>query len=261
MSGPRRARTALSIAALALLSDPASAQDTIRVLSYNIRHGVGMDMQLDLERVAAVIRSLDPDVVLLQEVDLHTQRTRQTDQADVLSRLTDLPHYAFGSFMEYDGGQYGMAVLSAAPILDFRNHRLPDGEEPRTTLAARIRPAPDATEIVFAGIHLYRTEAERLAQATELVEIFATEVAPVVLVGDFNSQLDDPVMRLLGASWWTPPKPDGARLTWPADEPRVEIDHVLYRPERRFAVAEYRVVEEPTASDHRPVLIVLVVTR
>jgi len=261
VSGLRRAWPALCIAALTLLSGTTLAQDTVRVLSYNIRHGAGMDMQLDLERVAAVIRSLDPDVVLLQEVDLRTRRTGGVDQASLLSDVTDLPHHAFGRFMDYDGGQYGMAVLSSTPILEHWNHRLPDGEEPRTTLAARIRPATEGAEIIFAGIHLYRTEAERFAQAKRLIEIFEAEPAAVVLVGDFNSQPGDAVMRLLGGEWKMPAKPTRAHNTWPADEPRVEIDHVLYRPEQRFAVLEYRVVEETMASDHRPVLIVLEVSR
>ena len=237
----------------------AQAQDTLRVLSYNVRHGAGMDLVVDLERTAAVIRALDPHVVLLQEIDSCTARTGGVDQTRELASRTGLPHYAFGRFMTYDGGAYGMAVLSASPLLAHTNHVLPEGDEPRSALAARIRPLAGGPEMVFVGIHLYRTAAERFAQARTLVDVFADEAAPVVLVGDFNSEPGDPVMRLLGEHWKMPAKPTGDRLTWRADAPEVEIDHVLYRPESRFAVVDYRVIDEREASDHRPVLITLVV--
>ena len=57
------------------------------------------------------------------------------------------------------------------------------------------------TDIVVVGIHLYRTEEERTAQAERLVEIFAGERSPVFLSGDFNSEPDSPVMELLWREW------------------------------------------------------------
>ncbi len=228
------------------------------MLSYNVRHGEGMDLVVDLERTAAVIRTLDPHVVLLQEIDSAAGRTGGVDQARELAARTGLPDYAFGRFMAYDGGAYGMAVLSAAPIVETVNHVLPDGEEPRSALAARIRPLPEGPEIVFVGIHLYRTAAERLEQARTVVEIFADEPAPVMLVGDFNSEPGDPVMQMLSEHWTMQAKPTGAHLTWRADTPEVEIDYILYRPEARFEVVDYRAIDERMASDHRPVLMTVV---
>jgi endonuclease/exonuclease/phosphatase family metal-dependent hydrolase len=254
-----RAAFATVGAAVLFAAAGAHAQDTVRVLSYNIRHGAGMDLEVDLERTAAVIRRLRPDVVLLQEVDSSTARTGGVDQAKTLASLTALPHYVFGRFMTYDGGAYGMALLSATPVVRQVNHVLPDGEEPRSALAARIRPVPGGPEIVFVGIHLYRTAAERFEQARTLVKEFADEPAPVMLVGDFNSEPGDPVMRLLGEHWSMPAKPTDNRLTWRADAPEVEIDHILYRPDARFEVVEYQVIDEREASDHRPVLMTVVV--
>ncbi len=249
----------LSFLLLAAGGSPLAAQDTVRVLAYNIRHGAGMDDSVDLRRAAAVIVAQRPDVVLLQEIDWRTERTGGVDQARALAELTGLSYHAFGWFMDYRAGAYGMAVLSATPILDSANHRLPDGEEPRSALAARIRPSPGAPEMVFVGIHLYRTGEERLAQAERLVEIFAAETRPVLLVGDFNSQPGDPVLDLLGRHWHMPAKPADAHFTFPADVPDHEIDFVLYRPAQRFQLLEYRVVDERLASDHRPVLAVLVI--
>jgi endonuclease/exonuclease/phosphatase family metal-dependent hydrolase len=245
--------------AAGLVPASTAAQDTVRVLSYNIRHGAGMDGRVDLERTAAVIRALAPDVVLLQEVDSCTARTGGIDQAGALAELAELPHYAFGRFMEYEDGAYGMAILSATPVFEQWNAELPGGTEPRSALAARIRPSPSVPELVVVGIHLYRTETERFEQARRLIDIFGEETAPVLLVGDFNSEPGDAVMRLLGERWTLPPKPSDARLTWPADAPRVEIDHAMYRPEQRIEVLDYRVIDERLASDHRPVLLLVAV--
>ncbi|MBN1443777.1 MAG: endonuclease/exonuclease/phosphatase family protein, partial [Planctomycetes bacterium] len=86
-----------------------------RVVSYNIRHGRGMDGEVDLERTAAVLRRLEPDIVGLQEVDDRVERSGRVNQPEELGRLLDM-HPAFGSFFAHQGGQYGMAVLSRHPI-------------------------------------------------------------------------------------------------------------------------------------------------
>ena len=118
--------------------DPGTRPDTVRILAYNIHHGAGMDEILDLERVADLIRRVDPDLVALQEIDSATVRTGRVDQAAELGRLTGLTSL-FGRFMEYQGGAYGMALLSRWPVEDFQNLRLPDGAEPRTSVAALVR--------------------------------------------------------------------------------------------------------------------------
>ena len=229
---------------------------TVRLLAYNIRHGAGMDDRVDLERAAQVIRRLDPDLVALQEIDNQTTRTGHIDQAQRLGELTGM-HAAFGGFMDYREGQYGMALLSRFPIEEATNHRLPDGEEPRTALAARVRLGDDGPEIVFVSIHLYRSAEERLAQAQRIVEIFQNETRPVILAGDFNSTPDSDVIELLEQYWRIPDKGED-RLTFPSMAPSREIDFIMFRPADRFKVVQLAVIDEPLASDHRPVLLEVV---
>ena len=54
--------------------------NTIRVLSYNIHHGAGMDGNIDLARLATIIASIAPDIVSLQEVDCTMPRTDKVEQ-------------------------------------------------------------------------------------------------------------------------------------------------------------------------------------
>jgi endonuclease/exonuclease/phosphatase family metal-dependent hydrolase len=238
-------------------SDP----QVVRILAYNIKHGLGMDGKVDLERVASVIGSVAPDVVTLQEIDSVTARTGLEDQATRLGELTGM-QAMFGGFMEYRGGRYGMALLSRYPVVEWENHRLPDGAEPRSALAARVELVKpgyrQGPQVVVVGVHLYANAEERLAQAARLVELFSDETAPVVLAGDFNSIPDSKVIRLLeDAGGWQRPAKEGQAFTFPSETPDREIDFILFRPGSRFAVREHRVVEETVASDHRPVLLEL----
>ncbi|MDH3292639.1 MAG: endonuclease/exonuclease/phosphatase family protein [Gemmatimonadota bacterium] len=234
-----------------------ASADTVRVLAYNIHHGEGMDEVVDLQRLAALIRDLDPDLVALQEVDSVTTRTDAVDQAAALGRHTALEH-VFGAFMAYQGGAYGMALLSRWPISESSNFRLPDGAEPRTALSATVTSPTTGQRLRFVGIHFYRTDEERLAQATSLEAHLGRGGIPTILAGDFNSLPGSTVMTHLARSWRVVAKGDN-RFTFPSFAPEREIDFVLLRPADRFEVLNQRVIDEPVASDHRPVVVDLVV--
>lgn len=111
----------------------------ITIVSYNILHGKGMDGKIDLERIAAVIAKESPDLVTLQEVDQNCARSGNNDQAAELGRLLKMNH-RFGKFMNLQGGEYGMAVLSRFPIEKTIRHQLPPGAEPRCALEIQVRP-------------------------------------------------------------------------------------------------------------------------
>jgi len=235
--------------------EPTETADTIRIVAYNTHHGEGMDGVLDLARIGEVLEAAHPDLVALQEIDRFVERTEWIDQAVEYGALTGLEP-VFGDFMDYQGGHYGMALLSRFPILESTNHRLPTGAEPRSALAARVQLPRSGREAVFVGIHFYRTEEERLAQAQALMDALKDEDGLVILAGDFNSEPASPVMELLGTEWAIVPK-NGPSNTFPADDPAREIDFVLVRPKEGFRVLEYRVLGEKVASDHRPIFLVL----
>jgi endonuclease/exonuclease/phosphatase family metal-dependent hydrolase len=236
-------------------SEVHGGKASMRLLSYNIRHGEGMDNQVDLSRSANLISRLNPDVAFLQELDRGTERTGRVDQMRELGALTGLQP-AFGKFMDFQGGVYGMGILSRYPLKASANHPLPPGSEPRSALAVRVEIPGSHQEMLCVGIHLFDTPKERLAQAQTLVELFKDETVPVILGGDFNSDPDSEVIRFLNTYWEIPDK--GAdRLSWRADLPTVEIDYIMYRPRERFRVIQCRLVDEPLVSDHRPLVVEL----
>lgn len=230
----------------------------LRVLSYNIHHGEGVDGKLDLPRIAEVIKSVQPDLVALQEVDRGTQRTNRVDQPAELARLTGL-NVAFGGNIIHQGGDYGNAVLSRLPIRRYKNHLLPslDGGEQRGVLEVEVE-MPDGGGMLLLATHFdhRRDDRERLASAQAINDLLAERTnGPAVLAGDLNDVPDSQTLRRLEACWSRvneQPLP-----TIPVDQPTRQIDFILFRPAERWKTIEVRVLDEAVASDHRAIFAVL----
>jgi endonuclease/exonuclease/phosphatase family metal-dependent hydrolase len=229
----------------------------LRVLSYNIHHGEGIDAKLDLERIARVIKAVKPDLVALQEVDRRVQRTKNVDQPAELARLIGM-HVVFGGNIKLQGGEYGNAVLSRTPILRHRNHLLPcfDKGEQRGVLEVELTVG--GVELIFLATHLdHRADGrERLASARAINELAIRDPErPALLAGDLNDLSDSPPLTELGKQW----QRSNARIlpTIPVKSPRRQIDYILYRPKDRWRTVETVVLEEAVASDHRAILAVL----
>lgn len=230
----------------------------LRILTYNIHHGVGVDEKLDLDRIAKVIRSAEPDIVALQEVDSNTARTDRVDQPNRLAKLTGM-QVVFGDNIPFQGGRYGNAVLTRLPVLRHTNHRLPsfyDGEQ-RGVLEVEVQPPGLAEPLLFLATHLdyRRGSKERLASAQQLNAWAAERIdAPAILAGDLNAEPGSPTLRTL-AEHWQATAPDDL-FTFPVEQPSKQIDYILVRPATRWRLIEATVLDESTASDHRPVLVV-----
>jgi len=91
-------------------------------MTYNIHIGIGMDKKTDLKRIAGVINHEHPDLVGLQEVDRGVERTQRVDEIAEIAKLTRM-EYAFAYNLHYQGGQYGVAILSRVPNMAI-DHRL-----------------------------------------------------------------------------------------------------------------------------------------
>lgn len=225
----------------------------IRTVTYNIHHAAGTDGELDLPRIGKVLKQLKPDVIGLQEVDFKTKRTNQVNQAAELGKQLNM-HAAFGSFMNYQGGKYGLAVLSRYPIVSVAPIRLPDGNEPRLALAVEVK-LPNNRNVVVVNLHFdwVADDAFRYQQAETLKEHLDQLEAPYLLLGDFNDKPGSRTLNLLSEGCLAAEKPLAQRSTWPSQDPRIEIDFLFASPTSSWNVSKTRVVEEAVASDHRPV--------
>lgn len=237
----------------------AAEPTQIRVLSYNIHHGEGVDGKLDLPRIASVIRAANPTIVALQEVDRGTNRTQRVDQPAELARLTNM-QVVFERNIEFNGGEYGNAVLSKLPIIAHRNVHLPslDGGEQRGALLVELSIGDKGRKLLFICTHLdhRRDSKERLASARKINEIIAPHgTTPIILAGDLNATRESDVLNVLRKQWAHLSNND--LPTIPVVTPKKQIDFIMVRPSKAWRMIETRVLGEAVASDHRAILGVL----
>jgi endonuclease/exonuclease/phosphatase family metal-dependent hydrolase len=299
----RQTRYAILTCAVALLPmaaataqaqpEPQAPDRPLRVMSYNIKHGQTnnpcttpprvpgepppTDCGLDLQASIDVIRSYDPDIVGMQEIDRFWARSAYLDEPAVLSEALGLPHVCYASNLDHPADthspvphQYGTVILSRFPILECRNtllRRVATEEQRGLTLALiNVRGVP----LQFYNTHLHTTQPARLLQTEDIAAVLdAAPDGPKLLVGDFNARSTftttvmemEPIYARLLDTWRLAPMPDAdnaegytssARLT---GLPTARIDYVFVSDD---VAAEGTFVPITTATrwaaDHYPVV-------
>jgi len=195
----------------------------------------------------------------LQEVDLATTRSKGIDEPEWLAERLGMQS-AFGRFMDFQGGQYGLATLSRFPILERRVVELPTGNEPRVALAIRIDPDGHGRALWVVNLHLdwVADDGFRFAQAEQLHRFLQQLTQPYVLLGDFNDRRGSRTVELLSRGAIEARKPSGASNTYPATDPTIEIDFIFAHPASSWRVGFSRVRAARRTSDHRPVSALLI---
>jgi endonuclease/exonuclease/phosphatase family metal-dependent hydrolase len=214
----------------------------VRVATFNIKHGLGGNGRIDLERTAATIRAARADLVALQEVDRNMRRSGRVDQPAVLEELTGL-RISFGATLRRAGGEFGLALAGRAPIEAelLLLPRLDSDEERRAVLVGR------AGAVTLFATHLSLRPETRAVQTLSVAEMASAVAGPKVVAGDLNQQRSG-LAPLVAAG--LAPQPERlatirTRLGWR------EFDFVLAGGGARVRRAE---TIERGASDHRLVV-------
>lgn len=160
------------------------SQFDIRVMSYNIHHGISMEGKLNIEGIADVIKESGAQIVGLQEVDNGFIRSLFQDQAKELAERLDM-YYYFGENFALLGAGYGNAVLSKFPIVSASNLQLGGKKEQRGVISAGIDIY--GKEVNFLVTHLSRNRSVRDVQVQQIMRYINIIEDEVILVGDFNS--------------------------------------------------------------------------
>ena len=231
-----------------------SASRDMKLMSYNVMHCAGIDDKVNIARTAEVIKRENPRFAGLQELDCKAaDRSFGVDQPAELGRLTGM-HATFAQAIPFQGGGYGVAVLSREKPLAVYRAPLP-GYEPRVLLLCEFE------DCWFGTTHLALHQTNRLA-AVEIIRKAVVERAatkPVYLTGDWN---DTPPSRPLVAmrSFMTILS-DTTKRTFhdfkPIDSAHAYcIDYIAVdsRSAKRIVVRDSHVVPDETTSDHSPVV-------
>lgn len=234
----------------ALLAYGGYSQRTLKLMTYNVRNANGMDGTRNYQRVANVIAEANPDVVAVQEVDSMTRRSGGTY---VLGEIAERARMkaCFVPAIPYDGGKYGIGLLSRKAPLSVHMIPLPGREEARVLLWAEF------DDFVYACTHLSLTEEDRLASAALIKDVAKTCEKPFFLAGDLNAQPEDAFVKEMQKDFNI--LSNVKQSTFPAPAPKETIDYimVLKGGAGKMALTGSRVLNEPVASDHRPLTVEL----
>ena len=245
---------------------PAPAPERgVTVLVYNIHAGKDAAGSENLARVAELVRSTGADLVLLQEVDRNTQRSGPTDQPATLARLTGYS-VAFGRTISFQGGDFGLALLSRWPIrrdtlvpltVTAPPSRTVEGREQRGVLLAVV-DAPGGplavldTHLDHTGEDLWRVQ--EIATVLGVARMAEKQGMPLLIGGDLNARPESAIHEQLRNAGFRDAWDGcgtGDAMTFPASAPDRRIDYLYVAGGVRCQSAQ---VLPSQASDHRPVL-------
>jgi endonuclease/exonuclease/phosphatase family metal-dependent hydrolase len=210
--------------------------ETLRLATWNIHKGIGTDRCYALDRTMDVLRSLDADVVCLQEVDENVARSKFDRQAKLLAKELGYREVALGLNVAVGGGHYGNCTLSRRNVRTVLNVDLTfPFKKRRSALVTRIEGG-DGWDWVVANVHLGLLHLERRRQVRSLVDHLladATKEDAVVIAGDWNdwgNRLHRQVVADRGFHIARLPdhRPAGLR-TFPSRNPLAALDKILYR--------------------------------
>ncbi len=238
----------LIIATLLVFS--AQAQNTLKLMTYNIKNANGMDDVCNFQRIANVINNASPDVVAIQEVDSMTKRSGQKYVLGEIAGRTQM-HAYFAPAIDFDGGKYGIGLLTRQVPVRLQTIPLPGREEARALVLAEFE------DYIYCCTHMSLTEEDRM-ESLKIVKSFTTSYKkPLFLAGDMNAEPESDFIKELQKDFQLLSNPK--QHTYPAPEPKETIDYIaaLKSNANGFALISARVLNEPVASDHRPILVEL----
>lgn len=231
----------------------AQEKTQLKIMSYNLRFGE----LASLEQLGEFIKSESPDIVLLQEVDVYTNRERAPHQ-NGKNFIAELGFYTqmmslFGKSIAYEGGYYGLGILSKYPFVQTERFLLPlveEKREQRSLLTARLE-LDNGQNITVACTHLDLKPEIRIVQIEAINKLLKDKTDPIILAGDFNAKPDSREIAEGMKGWQHSCKKDA--FTIPAKAPESKIDYIFSYPEEQWKVIN-SYVPEITLSDHRPVV-------
>lgn len=239
------------------------AVNRIRIATYNIHKGRGIDGRIRIERVARVLAEVHADIVALQEVVSHEEKRPEDHQASYLAGQFGY-FYAIGETRKYRGGVYGNVTLSRWKFETTRHADLSvSGREERGVLRTDIRLGPNLTHIF--NVHLGTGHFERRKQARRLLDPDLLQALDIsgsrIVLGDFNEWTRGLVTRTLTSEFHLTNLRAHLRRSraYPSGLPLLHLDHIYYDHHFQVESARFhRTRMSLVASDHLPLVADLV---
>ncbi len=248
-----------------------SNKPTLKIATYNIGKNEASSNISDFSALNKAIGTIDADVIAVTEVDNKTARSGKIDQLETIAKAHNL-YFAFGKALDFDGGEYGLGILSKFPIDKSQVINLPSGDaEQRVVLLSQITKPGFDSPIIVMTTHLdwQKDPAVRIGQVRHILDVsigdapsdFKNIASSIkVLAGDFNSTMNEQPIQEISYFWNPIQKEDTDYRTWPAVNPAIDIDHIFVFKGQKWNVKSMTVPSDSsafkwsTASDHLPII-------
>ena len=215
----------------------------LRIGTYNIANG--RDVNWDFKQIADDIIENDLDIVGLQEVDQLCNRSKRSDTIKILSVSTGMKYYAFFKCINYDGGEYGTAILSKYPIIETEEIELNNGAKVERRLLTLAKIDVDGTVFNFFNTHLTVASDEIRADEFKLVAEAVKDKPNCILTGDFNVDSYEEFEILKPLSYVN--NPDNQYVTFPKGS--LKIDNICFSSELELVEGKHGIFQK-NHSDH-----------
>ena len=240
----------LILAVLAIGATHNVSAQKVRVMSYNVRNGHGVDGVKDITRCTDIINDARPDVVAVQELDSMSRRNKRYVLGE-MAKLTGYHDY-YHRTIPYRGGAYGIGILTREKALSVDFRPLPCRREPRGLLIVEMK------KFYILCTHLSLNAQDRLTSVHIIRDIVSKLDKPVFIAGDMNATPSSAPIRAFKE--YTQVLNDVNKFTIPSNNPRKCIDYIL-GANGRFKVKKDYVYSDVLASDHLPLYVYVKISK
>lgn len=220
--------------------------ETFKITTFNTHHGKEKDVKYSTEKFCEDIKSLDSDILCLQEVDGYSLRTKLSNQSKALARYLGYQYHS--SFVRFFGiGFQYNTIISRFPFSNIEQIILPSSKGTQRRIATRLTVETNAGPVIVVNTHLHsdgKLKNENVIAKNQLM--YLTEISKdenIILAGDFNLAPGS-VIPIVTSNGFSAPS---EYKTSPACNPKNQIDWLL---SKGYKLENFEVSDQ-LASDHR----------
>ena len=230
----------------------------MKLLTFNVQHFRNyITRDIDFEIFDRVIKKLDPDVIVLNEV--FSGNSIFGDEPKIIADRLNMNYY-FGQAISISKGDYGNAILSKYEIINPSTIKIPDPKlkDENVYYESRVIIKCEINNIIILGTHLGLAKSERalgIETLLSLVTKLNNNNQKFAILGDFNMTPNDdllvPLLKVCKDSV-NDYCDDVKYYTFPSINPTQKIDYIFLS--NNIDINYYKIINV-VASDHFPILV------
>lgn len=235
-------------------SQPRRAVE-IKVMSFNIRHGLNAAEESNLLDILKIINDNKPQLIALQAVDSLFNKDKTQFQLRQIAVQTGM-HYVYGEADRSENGSQGVGILSRWPFENTQIISLPTtlGADPKVLLCGLVNPEKGLTFRMCNARLEYASMMDRALQSAYINQMLVNSIQPVLLGMDMGARPNEQPYFSFRKNWQDAAQ--GSYLeTWSEGLPGDRLDYIFALLNNKVRIKNYKVLRNyPGVSDHYPIM-------